>query len=115
PDYLYYCSDITRVWPASGPYPPRYRELYDKLLEVHKATVAALKPGVTFRELNGVLHQVAAEQGIEKFIVGSPGHYTGMAPHDVGRIGEPFVPGVVFNVEPLLVIPQENLHIRFED
>src|SRR5262249_38966599 len=34
PDYNYYCSDITRVWPASGPYPPRYRELYDRLLVV---------------------------------------------------------------------------------
>jgi Xaa-Pro aminopeptidase len=38
-----------------------------------------------------------------------------MSPHDVGSTSEPFVPGVVFNVEPLLVVSEENLHIRFED
>jgi Xaa-Pro aminopeptidase len=115
PDYNYYCSDLTRVWPASGPYPPRYRELYDKLLVVHKAMVEAVKPGVTYNDLNKVLRDTAAAQGIDKFIVGGAGHYTGMAPHDVGSMREPFVPGVVFNIEPLLVVGPENLHIRFED
>ena len=115
PDYRYYCSDLTRVWPASGPYPPRYLELYDKLLEVHKAMIAAMKPGVTYNDLNRVLRETAKEQGIDKFIVGGAGHYTGMAAHDVGSMREPFVPGVVFNIEPLLVVPAENLHIRFED
>lgn len=115
PDYNYYCSDLTRVWPASGPYPPRYRELYDKLLEVHKAMVAAVKPGVTYNDLNRVLHDTAKAQGIDRFIVSGAGHYTGMAPHDVGNMRDPFVPGVVFNIEPLLVVGPENLHIRFED
>jgi Xaa-Pro aminopeptidase len=115
PDYNYYCSDLTRVWPADGPYPPRYRELYDKLLEVHKAMVAAVKPGVTYNDLNKVLHDTAKLQDIDKFIIGGAGHYTGMAPHDVGNMREPFVPGVVFNIEPLLVVGPENLHIRFED
>jgi Xaa-Pro aminopeptidase len=115
PDYNYYCSDLTRVWPASGPYSPRYRELYDKLLEVHKAMVAAVKPGVTYNDVNKVLRDSAKAQGIDRFIVGGAGHYTGMAPHDVGSLRDPFVPGVVFNIEPLLVIGPENLHIRFED
>ena len=115
PDYQYYTSDITRVWPSSGPYPDRYRELYDKLLAVHKATVAAVRPGVTYYQLTKVMREAAREQGIEKYIVGGAGHYTGMAPHDVGDMAAPFVPGVVFNVEPLLLISAEGLHIRFED
>ena len=115
PDYQYYCSDITRVWPASGPYPPRYRELYDKLLEVHRATVAAVKPGATIQELGKVMMETARHEGIGQLVFSNPGHYTGMAPHDVGDRREPFVPGVCFNVEPLLVSGQERLHIRFED
>lgn len=115
PDYQYYCSDITRVWPASGPYPARYRELYDKLLKVHQATIAALKPGVTIRDLNRILSAEAKAQGIGQYVFPNSGHYTGMAPHDVGNRAEPFVPGVVYNVEPLLVVPGEGIHIRFED
>jgi Xaa-Pro aminopeptidase len=116
PDYNYYCSDITRVWPASGPYPPRYRELYDKLLEVHKAMIDAVKPGVTVRQLRQVRTEAAKTQGIERFVLNyPPGHYTGMSAHDVGSDNEPFVPGVVYNIEPLLVVGPENLHIRFED
>ena len=115
PDYNYYCSDITRVWPATGPYPPRYKELYDKLLAVHRATIAAVKPGVTSNDLNRALVSAAKAQGIDKYVIPFAGHYTGMAPHDVGDYSAPFVPGVVFNVEPLLVIAEEGIHIRFED
>jgi Xaa-Pro aminopeptidase len=115
PDYYYYCSDITRVWPASGDYPPRYRELYDKLLVVHRTMIDAIKPGITFNDLNRIMRENAKAQGIDRYLVGIAGHFTGMAPHDVGSVREPFVPGVVFNVEPLLVVRNENLHIRFED
>jgi Xaa-Pro aminopeptidase len=115
PDYHYYCSDITRVWPASGPYPPRYRELYDKLLVVHKAMIDTIKPGITFNDLNRIMRDTAKAQDIDRYLVGIAGHFTGMAPHDVGSLREPFVPGVVFNVEPLLLVRGENLHIRFED
>lgn len=115
PDYDYYCSDITRVWPASGPYPARYRELYDKLLAVHRTMIDAIKPGITFNDLNRIMRDTAKEQDISQYLVGIAGHFTGMAPHDVGSVGEPFVSGVVFNVEPLLVVRGENLHIRFED
>jgi Xaa-Pro aminopeptidase len=117
PDYEYYCSDLTRVWPASGPYPPRYRELYDKLLEVHKLMIAAVKPGVTVGQLGKVRLEAAQAQGIERFVLNNypPGHYTGMSAHDVGSENEPFVPGVVYNIEPLLLVGSENIHIRFED
>jgi Xaa-Pro aminopeptidase len=115
PDYQFYCSDITRVWPVSGPYPSRYRELYDKLLAVHRAMIDAIKPGITFNDLNRIMRETAKAQEIDSYLVGIAGHFTGMAPHDVGSTREPFVPGVIFNVEPLIVVRGENLHIRFED
>ena len=115
PDYAYYTTDITRVWPTSGTYPKRWREIYDKLLIVHRKTIAAVKPGMTYRKLTGILRSEARAQGIANLVVGGAGHYTGMSPHDVGSWGEPFVAGVVFNVEPLVIVPEEHLHIRFED
>ena len=35
--------------------------------------------------------------------------------HDVGDEEKPFVPGVVFNVEPLLTDKKNNVHVRLED
>ncbi len=115
PDFAYYCSDITRAWPASGPYPDRYRELYDKLLAVHRAAVDAVAPGVRIADIGRAMLAEADAQGIRPYVLTNPGHYTGMAPHDVGDRAAPFVPGVCFNVEPLLVIPAELIHLRFED
>jgi Xaa-Pro aminopeptidase len=82
---------------------------------VHKTTIAAIKPGITIREVGRVMRDAAKAQGIERYVLPGPGHYTGMAPHDVGDYNAPFEPGVVFNVEPLLVVAAEGLHIRLED
>jgi Xaa-Pro aminopeptidase len=38
-----------------------------------------------------------------------------MSVHDVGSDAKPFVPGVVFNVEPLLQNDALKTHVRLED
>ena len=48
------------------------------------------------------------------------GHFVGIAVHDVidivgGAARKAFVPGTVFNVEPILEIPDRKIHIRLED
>ena len=48
------------------------------------------------------------------------GHFVGIAVHDVIDIvgdaaRKPFVAGTVFNVEPILEIPDRKIHIRLED
>ncbi len=115
PDYCYYTSDVTRCWPVTGPFPERYADLYDKLLEVHRAGIATVRPGKTMYDVLRAMHAKARELGIAKHLLPVAGHYTGMAVHDVGRSSEPFVPGVVFNVEPLLMIRSEQIHLRLED
>ncbi|MBI3468177.1 MAG: aminopeptidase P family protein [Planctomycetes bacterium] len=115
PKLRYYCADITRTWPVSGTLTGRRRELYEACLTLHKTCVAAVRPGITIDQLNAVYHQKAEELGIGEYVYYAIGHYTGMAPHDVGDRDKPFEPGVVFNVEPFLDIPEENVHIRFED
>jgi Xaa-Pro aminopeptidase len=48
------------------------------------------------------------------------GHFVGISVHDVGNITgawarKPFVPGTVFNVEPIFELPERKIHIRLED
>jgi hypothetical protein len=48
------------------------------------------------------------------------GHFVGTAVHDVidivgGAARKPFVAGTIFNVEPILEIPDRKIHIRLED
>ena len=41
----YYTSDIGRMWPVSGRYSPRQRELYGFIVEYHKTLLARIRPG----------------------------------------------------------------------
>jgi hypothetical protein len=43
------------------------------------------------------------------------GIFVGMAVHDVGPYDKPFVPGVVFNVEPIIEDKELKIHLRLED
>ena len=45
-----YCSDITRVYPASGKFTKRQKEVYETVLEVNKKAIEYLKPGMTLKE-----------------------------------------------------------------
>ena len=43
-------------------------------------------------------------------------HPVGMAVHDVGRVrGVPLRAGMVFTIDPMIWIPEEQLYIRIED
>ena len=46
---------------------------------------------------------------------GSLGHWVGMATHDVGAVDGPLRPGMVFTIEPALVVPEEKVYVRLED
>ena len=45
----------------------------------------------------------------------SLGHWVGMATHDVGQDCGPLRPGMVFTIEPALLVPEEKVYIRLED
>lgn len=117
-DYDYYTSDITRTWAVSGRFTPEQEKWYRCILEARNAIIAAMKPGVSVRDL-----QKAAEPAYEKYgflqdyINGGRyvGHFVGLSVHDPGDHTKPFVPGVVFNVEPVIEFPDRKLHLRLED
>jgi peptidase M24-like protein len=97
--------------------------MYRCVLEARNAIIAAMKPGVTIESLREVAAPVYAKHGYAKEFEASGryiGHFVGIAVHDViDIVGEaartPFVAGTVFNVEPILEIPDRKIHIRLED
>ena len=118
-DYEYYTSDITRTWPVSGRFTPEQEKMYRCILEARDAIIAAMKPGVTLNQLKDVAEVVYKKHGFGKefLAVGRYiGHTVGISVHDVDPDrSRPLVAGVVYNVEPLLELPEKKIHMRLED
>lgn len=116
-DFDYYTSDITRTWPVSGKFTPAQEKMYRCILEARDAIIAAMKPGVKISDLQNAAQEAYKKHGFEKEFIDSGryvGHFIGISVHDVGG-AEPFVPGVVFNVEPLIQDENLKIHMRLED
>ena len=119
-DYEYYNSDITRTWPVSGRFTPDQEKMYVCILEARDAIIAAMKPGMTIKQLQDVADVVYKKHGFGKEFQALGryiGHTIGISTHDVepAERNRPLVAGVVFNVEPLLEISEKKIHMRLED
>ena len=119
-DYEYYTSDITRTWPVSGRFTPEQEKMYRCILEARDAIIAAMKPGVTLNQLKDIADEVYKKHGFGKEFQALGryiGHTIGLSTHDVQPAdrNRPLEAGVVFNVEPLLEIPEKKIHMRLED
>lgn len=115
PDFQYETVDITRTWPASGTFDAEQTRYYATILEAHRAIIAAIRPGVTVSELRRIARAVYERHGMASRFPGGVGHFVGMSVHDPGPYDRPFVPGVVFNVEPMIGVPEKGWHFRIED
>lgn len=132
PDYHYYVSDVTRMWPVNGKYAPWQRELLQFVLEYRDAIIQRIRPGVTpkqiMKEAEDAMKPVLQRtkfskpiyrQAAERLITSGGGvfsHSVGMAVHDDGDYSKsPLQPGHVFSIDPQLRVPEENLYIRYED
>ncbi len=136
PDYKYYTSDISRVFPANGKFTARQREFYEIYLRLYQALMASITPGVTITQVaNDAGAKMAAIIATFKFTdpkikeaatrfaaqyqTGKPrnglGHGLGMEVHDVTTRRDSFQPGELFTIEPAISIPDENLAMRIED
>lgn len=132
PDYHYYVSDITRMWPINGKYNAWQRELLGFVLEYRNAIMKQIRPGVTTAQIleqaKAAMEPVFAGWRFSKPVYekaarnlvnrggGVLSHPVGMAVHDDGRYDQgPLQPGQVFSIDPQLRVPEENLYIRYED
>ncbi len=115
PDLNYYVTDITRTWPVSGQFSEEQLKFYNCIKEAHEKVIASMKPGVTIDDLKKIAKEVYIKHGLEKNWLNYIGHFVGMSVHDVGPRNKPFVPGVVFNVEPIIEDKEKKIHLRLED
>jgi Xaa-Pro aminopeptidase len=131
PDYRYYTSDVTRMWPVNGTYTRDQRDLYGFIVEYQKALLRHIRPGITPDEvmLNAAsdmrpvfesiefskqIYRDAAEDALT--FKGHLSHPVGMAVHDVGDYHERLLqPGMVFSIDPMIWVPEETLYVRMED
>lgn len=114
-DLGYQTIDITRTWPVSGEFNELQERAYRCVLEAQKAIIAAMKPGVTREETRQIARAVFEKWGFDPVHAGGAGHFVGMSVHDVGDYSAPLEAGMVIAVEPILEIPEHNIHIRIED
>ena len=111
-DYL--TIDITRTWPVSGRFTDGQRKAYDCALEAQKAIIAAIKPGVTRDTVRTIAEDIYRKHGFDPRYA-YIGHYVGLSVHDVGDWNASFEAGMVMAIEPIIDIPDRQLHIRVED
>jgi Xaa-Pro aminopeptidase len=111
----YLTMDITRTWPVSGRFTELQERAYRCVLEAEKAILAAMRPGVTRQETRAIAAEIFEKWGFPNQFPGGAGHFVGMSVHDVGDYDLPLQPGMVIAVEPIIDIPEEDLHIRIED
>ena len=131
PDYHYYTSDVTRIWPVNGKFNKKQAALYEFIVAYRDALFRYIKPGITSNE---VLNKAAVD--MQEYLIGKSfvnpahlkavqnglifrGHFqhpVGMAVHDVGRVhGVTLREGMVFTIDPMIWIPEERHYIRIED
>jgi Xaa-Pro aminopeptidase len=111
----YLTMDITRTWPASGRFTDLQERAYRCVLEAEKAIIAAMRPGVTRDETLRIAEAIFEKWGFPDQYPGGAGHFVGMSVHDVGNYDLPLQSGMVIAVEPIIDIPDHDLHVRIED
>lgn len=106
---LHYASDITRTVPVGGKFNDRQKRVYEVVLNANLAAIAAVKPGVPFRDIHllaateiargltrlGIMKgdpEEAARKGAHTlFFPHGLGHPLGLDVHDLEGMGENLV------------------------
>lgn len=137
PDFKYYQSDVTRVFPANGRFTPRQREFYTIYLKLYQAVMTSIRPHASAADIikDAVVKMDAIMASFQftdpkiktaatAFVQGyrgrmanarSLGHSVGMEVHDVGGAPATYEPGMIFTIEPAMQIEDEHLGLRLED
>jgi Xaa-Pro aminopeptidase len=138
PDFKYYQSDVTRVFPANGVFTPRQREAYGIYLKLYQAVMTSIQVHMTPADvikaavvkMDAIMAsykfddpkiQNAAKAFVENYRrqsanARSLGHTVGLEVHDAGNLGGPTLePGRIFTIEPEMRIEEDHTGIRLED
>ncbi len=114
-EYKHYASDLSRTVPVSGKFTPEQRKYYDAVLEAHRAAIAAIRPGATFKQVNDIAVATLHKYNLDQYFTFATSHFIGMDAHDPGDYDKPMVPGMIFTVEPGIIDTKKNIVIHVED
>jgi Xaa-Pro aminopeptidase len=96
-----YISDVGRTFPVNGHFSEVQREKMMVSIGASDAIIAAVRPGITLRELTRIAYDAIPDD--EEQYMQAPtyfGHHIGLVSGNPSLIDEPLVPGMVFTVEP---------------
>jgi Xaa-Pro aminopeptidase len=130
-----YMSDLTRTIPVSGKFSRRQKQVYNAVLRIFRAQVAALTPGKTTKDLRleceerttkecvdlGLLKMAQVKKqtpdapAVRKYFMHGVSHPIGLDVHDVTYNHFKIQPGWVLTVEPAIYIPAESFGVRLEN
>lgn len=101
-----WAADVTRTWNASGKFSSTQRDLYNVVLAAHDAAIAAIKPGVEYKDLhllaclklaegfvdlgilNGDAQTLVDRDAHALFFPHGVGHLLGLDVHDMEDLGD---------------------------
>ena len=135
-----YTADVTRTLPVSGRFSDIQRKVYDAVLDAQEAGMAAVRPGVLFKDVHAAAIRVIAERLAEwgllpvdvetalsdegghhrRWMVHGTSHHLGIDVHDCSlarrendRDAE-LRPGMILTVEPGLYFKADDMSIPEE-
>jgi Xaa-Pro aminopeptidase len=113
-EFNHYSADVQRTVPAGDRFTDEQRRIYEVVLGVQKAVIAAVRPGVTWLELHEIAVSMLRDAGgwDESYTYGI-GHYIGMEVHEHGDYIEPLLPGMVLAIEQGVIV--DGTRVAFED
>ena len=134
-EYANYAADVTRTVPVNGRFSKRQKEVYNAVLNVHKAAIRKLIPGKTLdeytREVGKVMESELIGLGLldagevkkqsedqplyKKYFPHGTSHHLGLDVHDYGDKYRKFEPGMVLTCEPGIYIKDEAIGVRIEN
>ena len=115
--YHGYCSDLTRTY-FYQQVTPHKQEVYNLVRKANEDAIAAVRPGIVLRELDGIARSVITEGGYGPNFTHRLGHFIGLEDHDFGDVSsaasDTAVPGNIFSVEPGIYL-EGDMGVRIED
>ncbi len=112
----YYSSDVGRTFPVSGRFTRRQKQILEMETAVADAVIAAVRPGVTFAELQRIAVTAIPERARKYMQTGLFfGHHIGLDVGDPSLGDAPLEAGMVFTVEPWYYNHDEGVAVFVED
>jgi Xaa-Pro aminopeptidase len=111
-----YISDVGRTFPVGGTFSDIQREKLMVSIRAADAIIAAVRPGVTFRELTAIAYEAIPDA--EERYMQTPsyfGHHIGLSSGDPALIDVPLEEGMVFTVEPWYYNHDLQISVFVED